>query len=117
MWAVISAGEYRLRERYSKLAVESSKWFKMTTEQCALQTVPWIHWQYHNSSRSHSGRRRKTLQKSFKLLEMTVHGWLEAAAISDLSMFGCRIAVVSYVMNSAYPHIDENVFTYNCTCR
>jgi len=34
MRAVISAGEYRLRGGYSKLAIESSKWFKTTTEQC-----------------------------------------------------------------------------------
>lgn len=45
-----------------------------------------------------------------------MHGWLEAAAVSDLRMFGCQIVLASCVMNSAYPHIDENVFTYNYTC-
>ena len=31
--AIIGSGEYRLRKEYHNLAVESSKWFKMTTEQ------------------------------------------------------------------------------------
>lgn len=31
--AIIGSGEYRLRNEYRNLAVESSKWFKMTTEQ------------------------------------------------------------------------------------
>ena len=31
--AVISAGEYRICKEYGHLAVEPSKWFKMTTEQ------------------------------------------------------------------------------------
>ena len=31
--AVIGAGEYRIRSEYDYLVVESSKWFKMTTEQ------------------------------------------------------------------------------------
>lgn len=32
--AIIGSGEYRLKKEYSNLAVESSKWFRMTTEQC-----------------------------------------------------------------------------------
>jgi hypothetical protein len=31
--AIIGSGEYRLRNEYRNLAVESSKWFKMTMEQ------------------------------------------------------------------------------------
>ena len=31
--AVVNIGEYRLRKEYRHLSVESSKWFKLTTDQ------------------------------------------------------------------------------------